>query len=143
MPDDDEFYIEAKETLDFSEEETRISKNLDVRPKVIFLITIFAILVIGMLYFFSFYFRAWLLIPKMDHFVYQSGDKTEVIISINEKKCKYHYDSIIFKESRLQGQLFLKNGDTCEIKYYPIDSPEAFVILIEGFEGYFIITPDC
>ncbi len=64
MPDDDEFYIDAEETLDFSEEETRISKNLDVRSKEIFLITIFAILVIGMLYFFSFYLRALLLIPK-------------------------------------------------------------------------------
>ncbi len=30
MPDDDEFYIEAEETPDFFEEETRISKNPDV-----------------------------------------------------------------------------------------------------------------
>lgn len=74
-------------------------------------------------------------IDKMEYIIFPNNGR-EVVVSINDKSCKYCFGTLLLKDYPIEGTLFMKNGETFDICY--IKAWNCF--FIEGKHGYYLIN---
>lgn len=109
--------------------------SLNFRPKVMLVITIFAVISVGAVCLIFSYFEALFKISDMDHIILDNEDS--YTLYVDNSKYEYHADTLLFKDTPTPGKLFLKSGKTYDIKY--VDYYGFFAVVINDQFGYYTI----
>lgn len=108
--------------------------SLNIRPKVMIVITLITIVSIALICFAVLYFKAFFLISDMDRIIFYDN----TTLNVNGLRYEYHPDKLFLKDTPERGKLFLENGSAYDVRcvFYNND---LFAVMVDGQYGYYLI----